>query len=160
MQPPAEATLPRVINIDQEVAVANSQNTSLTRLVELIINQLLVFSNRYVDVNRTTQRTTSLNPDLVVEKYYKLKIPSKMSTLAVKLARESFFGDELMAKCTVKGTREFGPLPEAELLKLKWFLSQLFPIYAKHDFEEAWKSCVNSIGQACKNLRTPMHMAK
>ena len=79
-----------------------------------------------------------------------------MSTLAVKLAKESFFGKDLMAKCTVKGTREFGPFPEADLLKLKWFLSQLFPTYTKHDFEEAWKTCIDSIDQACKGLRKPM----
>lgn len=115
-------------------------------------------SNRYIDINGSTQNTNLqlLNPDLVVEKYYKLKIPSKISTLAVKLARESFFGTDLMAKCTVKGTREFGPLPEAELLKLKWFLSQLFPTYTKPDFEAAWKNCMDSIGQACKNLRKAM----
>ena len=76
-----------------------------------------------------------------------------MSTLSVKLARESFFGDDLMAKCTVKGTREHGALPEANLLKLKWYLSQLFPTFTKHDFEDAWSVCQYSIGQACKNLR-------
>ena len=46
-----------------------------------------------------------------------------MSTLSVKLAKE-FFLDDLTAKCTVKGTREYGPLLEADLMKLK---CQLFP---------------------------------
>jgi len=61
-----------------------------------------------------------------------------MSTLSVKLAWESFFGDDLMAKCTVKGTREYGSLPK---LICKWFLSQSFPRFIKHDFEEAWSVC-------------------
>ena len=76
-----------------------------------------------------------------------------MSTLAVKLARESFFGDNTMEKCTPQGKSEYDSLPEASLYNLKLYLVQLFPSLGRPDFEGYWKVCLNSIGQACKGLR-------
>ena len=52
-------------------------------------------------------RLILLLPDMVVEQYVTLKTPSAMSTLAVKLARESFFGEEVMKKCTPQGKTEY-----------------------------------------------------
>lgn len=93
-------------------------------------------------------------PFVVVEKYPMLKCMSRMPTLAVKLARESFFGKNMMVKCTVQGCREHPPLPPETLSKLKTFLSHLFvEKCTKPEFEGKWKICLNSIGQACKALR-------
>ena len=89
-----------------------------------------------------------LHPDLVVEKYIGLKTPAMMSRLAVKLARESFFGEEVMEQCTSQ------VLPKTELCNLKLYLVQLFPSLSKPEFEGYWKTCVTSIGQACKGIRT------
>ena len=36
----------------------------------------------------------------------KLCVPAKVSTLAVKLARDAFYGDDVLSKCTVAGERE------------------------------------------------------
>ena len=74
-----------------------------------------------------------------------MKTPSKMSTLAVKLACESFFD---MEKCTPQGKSEYDSLPEANLYNLKLYLVQLFPSLSRPDFEGYWKGCLNSIGQA------------
>jgi len=94
-----------------------------------------------------------LPPDDVVEKYVKLKTPSTMARLSVKLAKESFFGIEIMLKSTVCGQREYASLPEAQLCNLKLYLVQLFPLLNRAEFEDKWKDCLISIGQACKSLR-------
>ena len=97
------------------------------------------------------QRLSS--PDEVVTKYIKLKNPSTMPKLSVKLARESFFGDETLIRCTVSGQREHASLPEIQLHNLKLFMVRLFPLLIRAEFEEKWKDCLIAIGQACKRLR-------
>jgi len=95
-----------------------------------------------------------LPPYVVVQKYPKLQNMSKMPTLAVKLAKESFFGNKKMMECTVQGCREFSALPKEKVAELKKFLEHLFADKCtKPEFEGVWKYCLNSIGQACKSLR-------
>jgi len=55
-----------------------------------------------------------------------VKFTSKISTLAVKLAKEAYFGKALMRNCTVRGTREQPGLPAEKLTELKQFLISLF----------------------------------
>lgn len=85
----------------------------------------------------------------------KLKVESKIGTLAVKLARTSFFGPDVMAKCTVQGVRDYPGLPSAELGELKIALFRLFPQYWSNpaEFESLWGTCIEALGQACKRLR-------
>ena len=95
-----------------------------------------------------------LPPQNVVRKHCKLNHVSKMPTLAVKLARESFFGDDIMMECTVQGYREQPPLPTESLRELKSFLEHIFHNRCTlAEFEGNWKQCIKSIGQACKTLR-------
>ena len=80
----------------------------------------------------------------------------KISRLAVKLAKEAYFGPEVMKNCTIKG--KFNALPQEELSELKQFLENLcIPrlCSSKIVFESLWKTCCKSIGQACKQLRNP-----
>ena len=44
-------------------------------------------------------------PQDVIRKYPKLKAKSRAGKLAVKLAKEAYFGDSVLAKCTVSGWR-------------------------------------------------------
>ena len=44
---------------------------------------------------------------------------AKLSTLAVKLSRDAFFGEKILARCTVAGEREYPGLPIKELAELK-----------------------------------------
>ena len=85
----------------------------------------------------------------------KYKVHNKVSTLAVKLAKEAIFGDTVIRKCTVSGEREFPALPQNELQDLKRIIFQQFPHYwqAPLEFELQWKSCCECIGQDCKRLR-------
>ena len=57
----------------------------------------------------------------MAEKYHDLKLLSHMSTMAVKLAKESYFGTKIVEVYTVKGAREERPLPQDKLLELKHF---------------------------------------
>ena len=82
-----------------------------------------------------------------------VKDTSKISTLAVKLDKEAYFGKALMRNCTVRGTREQPGLPAEKLTELKQFLISLIPKMPQHEFEAIWKQCIDSVSQACKSLR-------
>ena len=91
----------------------------------------------------------------VLAQYSNLIYSSKVRTLAAKLAKECFFGDEVLVRCTVAGSRSFPALPVTELNELKRTVFRQFPVYwnAPQEFEGVWKDCVDGIGQACKRLR-------
>ena len=48
-----------------------------------------------------------LSPAVVIAKYAELLVANKAPTLAMKLAREAYFGEEVMAQCTVMGCRDY-----------------------------------------------------
>ena len=75
--------------------------------------------------------------------------------LAVKLARESFFGIEIIQKCTVMEHGPYPTFPNTELKELKQTLFSLFPQFWSNpvDFESLWKDCAEAIGQSCERLR-------
>jgi len=101
-------------------------------------------------------KVSLLSPEEVVNKNPKLLKSDKIPTLSVRLAKESFFGKNVMSRCTVRGTGSYHALPESELKALKEYVMQLcIPRFAptKVDFEIIWKGCIESIGQACKSLR-------
>lgn len=93
----------------------------------------------------------------VLAKYRKLKGEAKAPTLAMKLAREAIFGDDVMRRCTPVAGRELPGLPIAELQLLKQTIFKNFPQYWSNpsEYEGLWGDCMNSIGQACKRLRNP-----
>ena len=99
------------------------------------------------------QKLVSVND--VLMKHPKLRYASKVGTLAVKLAKNAFFRQDVMAQCTVAGERELPGLPDEELQQLKDALFMQFPDYWKtpQEFEPLWKGATASIGQACKRLR-------
>ena len=91
----------------------------------------------------------------VAHTHHHLCVPSKATTLAVKLARKAVFGDSVMKRCTPYGARDFPGLPTTELAELKEAIRNLFPMYwnKPQEFEVLWTKCVDAIGQACKHLR-------
>ena len=100
-------------------------------------------------------RTKLVPAKVVIDRNPKLLCESKASTLALKLARESFFGEAVMLKCTVAGDRELPGLPEHEVQLLKNQILTLFPGYwnSPVEFEPLWTKCTESIVQGCKRLR-------
>ena len=91
-----------------------------------------------------------------LDTYSKLQTESKVTVLAVKLAREAFFGPNVMMQCTTMGHGRFPGLPSKELNDLKQTIFSLFPKYWSSPaiFEGLWRNCAESVGQACKRLRT------
>ena len=92
---------------------------------------------------------------VVLEENAKLRTESSAGTLCQKLAKEAFFGKDIMKKCTPNGTREFPALPRAEMYGLKLLMFQQFPRFQNCPgaFEVVWKKCMVAIEQACKRLR-------
>lgn len=115
---------------------------------------------KIVSKNSLSSAEIKKNKLIPVEKvlalYPKMKNESKVGTLSVKLARQAFFGDHVMKQCTVQGVRDFPGLPSSELGELKQTIFQLFPHYWSNpsEFESVWSTCIESIGQACKRLRS------
>lgn len=98
-----------------------------------------------------------LPPQDVLNKYPKLLCNSRIPRLAVKLCKESYFGEDIMKKCTVKGTGKHHALPEKKLKELRLYLIDLcVPRITPStvEFEALWKICLESIGQCCKTLRS------
>ena len=61
--------------------------------------------------------------------------------LGVKLAKEAFFGEDVLARCTVSGYRDLPALPLLELNGLKQALFNQFPNYwhTPEEFERVWE---------------------
>ena len=80
---------------------------------------------------------------------------SKIGSLAVKLAREAIFGDDILKLCTPRGCNDKPALPQRELNHLKAVLFEQFPRFRSHpeQFEKLWATAQTSIAQACKRLR-------
>ena len=96
-----------------------------------------------------------LQATTVFRKYPGLVYESKIGTLATKLAKEAFFGDDVLVQCTVAGERDHPGLPEEKLMQLKHAIFMQFPRLwnSPQEFEPLWKKCQASIGQVCKRLR-------
>ena len=96
-----------------------------------------------------------LPPKTVIQNNPSVMCPSKVPTLALKLAKESFLG-EVMARCTFAGSRDLQDLPTSEKQHLKHLLLSLFPQYWRtpHEFEPVWTACINSIRQGFSHIRS------
>ena len=88
--------------------------------------------------------------DVVIKKYIKLVgKESSAGEFACKLAREAYFGIDVMGKCTCNGSGDKPGLPKAELLELKETVRQTFPKYmGTHEFEIVWSKCQTSLKAA------------
>ena len=91
---------------------------------------------------------------VTLSKYTKLKNMTKVGQLAIKLAKETYFGEDVMSRCTVIGYGKYPALPETELNSMKQTLFNLFSSQSNPiEFEVVWKDAVEAVGQACKRLR-------
>jgi hypothetical protein len=80
----------------------------------------------------------------------------KVTTLAVALASDAFFGEEVMAQCTAKGYGNKPGLPQQELMALKEEIRRLFPSCWNCPlvFEEKWNKCSEQISQGPRVFST------
>ena len=75
----------------------------------------------------------------------------EVGLLAITLAREAMFGNDIMAECTPIGTKNKKALPQKELYQIKLAIFQLFPNFwlEPERFEGVWRVCHTAIQQAC-----------
>ena len=76
-----------------------------------------------------------------------LQSVTKAGRLAVKLARDSYFGEDVMRVSTVSGLQKD---------KLKEIKARLYEVYRFDnlvEFEPLWQKCLIAIGKACQGLR-------
>lgn len=114
-------------------------------------------SKKAVNILSSSQinRAGLTDPNTIIKKYAHYRTLSRVSTLAQKLASDSYFGDDVLEKCTVMGCRDFPALPLKELNELKQKIFSLFPQFWANpvQFEDTWTNCVNAIGQRCKRIK-------
>ena len=87
-----------------------------------------------------------------MQKYPNLLFVGKIGTLAVKLAREAYFGADLMAMCTIQGSKGLAPLPKDGINHMKRLQMRYFGV-SNVEFAALWKICEDSIGHACNACR-------
>ena len=99
-------------------------------------------------------RAELIDPDIVIRRYPSYHCISRVPTLAQRLTSQSYFGDNVLSKCTVMDCRDSQALPLRELNNLKQKLFLLFPNFWANplDFEETWTRCTVSIGQHYKRM--------
>ena len=82
---------------------------------------------------------------------------SSLRALAVRLARDSSFGDELMASASPSGKDGVGQvlvrLDLVHMNQIKSIIRQCARDKSEMEFEAIWSKCVSSISKACQNLR-------
>ena len=80
------------------------------------MGHLTVPTKKAITLESASIDKSTLQPlEAMVERYKKLKTVGNAGALAVKLAKESIFGEEVLTKCTVYGARDKSGLPTAEL---------------------------------------------
>ena len=138
----------------QSPGTQNTAKTPLHKCPPLVVTSKV--SSKALPSSVINRDADELLPaDIVIGKYPKLRKPSIIPTLGVKLALESFFGRSVLVRCTPKGCRDLPGLPTAELGRLKQSLFDLMPQFwaTPSEFEVVWMRCEECIGQACKRLR-------
>ena len=96
-----------------------------------------------------------LSPAEVIAKYPKSLVANKVPMLAMKLAQEVYFDEEVMAQCTVMWCRDHPGLSSDELCSLKENVFGQLPALWKDpvEFKSVWVACMDAIGQACKRFQ-------
>ena len=93
-------------------------------------------------------QSTLKSPADVIEDNQKLLLSTiKAGRLAVKLARESYFGEEVLKESIVSS------LPKEKLKEIKARLYEVYRFNNLVEFEPLWQKCLISIGKACQALR-------
>ena len=90
----------------------------------------------------------------VVQEHPELCSVANVGTLAVKLARHSFFGDDVLRASSLTG-KNGPPLNETQLELLQNFIcNTVFPSMSLEDFrKQLWPLCKSALSNCCKRLR-------
>ena len=168
------AATDRISCLEGQVQQLTQQQWQLTHQLQTIQQQQQVYGwgNTSLNDSQSEQRdwlwsnhqASNLHTPMCQEAYeheqgnmsHNLSPCSKAGKLAVKLAREAYFGEDVLSRCTVNGFREHPALPIAELNEQTMLMQ--FPKYwnSVQEFESLWLICSDAIGQAA-NIQLPPH---
>ena len=90
-----------------------------------------------------------------MKKYPDMCGEGNASLLALRLAEEAFFGQDVLVRCTPKGARGRPSLPVRELADLKVVLFGQCPTCwcNVEKFEVVWNSTLDKLGQAKRQTK-------
>ena len=90
----------------------------------------------------------------VIQDHPELCSVANVGTLAVKLARHSFFGDEVLRASSLTG-KNGPPLNETQLELLQNFIrTTVVPSMSLEDFKkQLWPLCKSALSNCCKRIR-------
>ena len=116
---------------------------------------LLTYKTDNVLLSDEIDRSSLDDADVVMRRYVGLKGEAKAGELTTKLARETFFGSAIMARCTVGGASNLPAFPAREMNALKQKVFSRFPSYWQNpaNFEGLWLKCTRALNAACRALR-------
>ena len=128
--------------------------SAITRTITTTVTSTITYKHGYIINYTTTDSGFIRNSKWIEISRSNCKI-SKLSELAVKLARESFFGEKVMSESTVYGARGYKKLPPLKVQNLKNTIFLLCPHYAyqPHLFEPIWNHCCDAIIHASSRLQ-------
>ena len=98
-------------------------------------------------VSACNQPALETAADVIANDQKLLQSTTKAGRLAVKLARDSYFGEEVFRGSTVSS------LPREKLKEIKARLYEVYRFNNQVEFEPLWQKCLISIGKACQALR-------
>ena len=155
MQPPTDMMQPStdMAQPSTDMAQAPTDMMQLPTCTEVMQSTDMIQPVTVTPSDRAESELVSV--DEVLLKYPKLCCQKNVSRLAVKIARESIFGQKVMQESTPSGTLKLKKLAPCKLETIKNTIHTFFPssdINAA-EFELTWKVCIESISQACKHER-------
>ena len=108
-------------------------------------------------LSSTAIRKESLcDANSVMAEHQHLAKEPTVTKLALKLAHKAYFGDDILARCTVMGEQHRPGLPQKELYAMKTLIFQQFPQFwnDRTKFDPIWNSCVDALNGACRRERS------
>ena len=108
------------LKVGQNISVIMAAATN-QRIILPTIRCVEIISQQSVRELSASQINTAelIDPDIVIRKYPSYQCLNCVPTLAERLASQSYFGDDVLGKCTVMGCQHSPALPDRELNNLK-----------------------------------------
>ena len=91
-------------------------------------------------------------PDVVISRYSKHMNQRDIGRLAVALAKYTYFGEEVMRRSTLTGTRNKDTIPENLKILSKDIRGVFASNLSEQEFTHIWGRCVASLADAMKRL--------
>ena len=137
------------VNSSQQFSHLSPATDHHQREVLQDVANVLVQSSELQICNTPARAQSQLKPaaDVIGANNKLLLSVAKAGHLAVKLARESYFGEDVMRVSTVSG------LPKDKMKEIKARLYEVYRFDNLVEFEALWQKCLIAIGKACQGLR-------